>query len=79
MALKRLVGEIHTGLGFVGGDQLEVALRMQRGLIQKGLLPERLQREKLVSEARDNGTRTAKPNIIYVSNNHCDRTKKLFH
>ena len=52
MILKRLLGEIVTDMGFITVEQLEEALARQRRLFEKKMLPERLQRARLVSEAR---------------------------
>ena len=52
MSLKRFLGEILTDLGFVTKDQLQGALARQRTRLQSEDLPERVQRDKLVAEAR---------------------------
>ncbi len=52
MIIKKLLGKIMTDMGFVAGQQLEQALKRQRRIFEEKLLPERLQRASLVSEAR---------------------------
>jgi len=52
MILKKLLGEILTGMGFVTRQQLNEALQRQREILKEKTLPERLQRAQLVSEAR---------------------------
>lgn len=52
MALKKLIGEILSDMGFVTPAELEAALREQKKISETAVLPERLDRARLVSEAR---------------------------
>ena len=52
MILKKLIGEILTDMGFVTGKQLDKAIQKQKNTFEERQLPERLQRAKLISEAR---------------------------
>jgi len=52
MALKKLIGEILSDLGFVTQEEIEAALQEQRKISEIADLPERLDRTRLVSEAR---------------------------
>jgi two-component system cell cycle sensor histidine kinase/response regulator CckA len=52
MILKRMLGQILTDLGFITRDQLTEAVRLQKRLVEDSTLPERLKRDRLVSEAR---------------------------
>ena len=52
MILKRLLGEMMTDMGFITLDQLEKALHQQKRIFEETMVPERLQRTRLVSEAR---------------------------
>ena len=52
MILKPLLGEILTDRGFLTKQELEEALQRQRKICEEKMLPERLQRPRLVSEAR---------------------------
>jgi len=52
MLLKKLLGEILAEMGFVTKQHLEEALTKQRELHNEEVLPERLQRTRLISEAR---------------------------
>ncbi len=52
MLLKKLLGEILTDMGFVTKQHLEDALTKQREMCRDKVLPERLQRARLISEAR---------------------------
>ena len=52
MILKKLLGEILADMGFVTKQHLEDALTKQKEMFRKKALPERLQRTKLISEAR---------------------------
>lgn len=52
MILKKLLGKIMTDMGFLTRQQLEEALHRQRKVFEEKTLPERLQRARLVSEAR---------------------------
>jgi len=52
MALKQLIGEVLSDLGFVTQKQLEAALSKQREITNSELLPEKLQRTRMVAEAR---------------------------
>jgi PAS domain S-box-containing protein len=52
MILRQLLGKIMTDMGFVAGQQLDEALKRQRGIFEEKILPERVQRVSLVSEAR---------------------------
>ena len=55
MAIKQLIGEILSDLGFVTQKQLEDAIKMQREISERELLPELLQRTQIVAEARFSG------------------------
>ena len=52
MLLKKLLGEILSEMGFVTKQNLEEALIKQREMHNEEVLPERLQRTRLISEAR---------------------------
>jgi len=52
MLLKKLLGEILADMGFVTKQHLEEALTKQREMHKEEVLPERLQRTRLISEAR---------------------------
>ena len=52
MILKRFLGEIMSELGFITHEQLKESLDKQRDLFEQKTLPEFLQRDKLVREAR---------------------------
>ncbi len=52
MIFKRFIGEIMRELGFITREQLEESLRKQREVFEEKTLPEFLQRDKLVREAR---------------------------
>jgi len=52
MALKKLIGEILSDMGFVTPAELEAALQQQKKISEVAILPERLDRARLVSEAR---------------------------
>ena len=52
MIQKKLLGEIMAEMGFVSREQLEEALERQRRDLMDKMLPERLERVRLVSEAR---------------------------
>ncbi len=52
MLLRKLLGEILADMGFITNQHLEKALTKQRQLYGDEALPERIQRAKLVSEAR---------------------------
>jgi signal transduction histidine kinase len=52
MALKKMIGEILSELGFVTPTELEAALQEQKKISETTVLPERLDRARLVSEAR---------------------------
>ena len=52
MILKKLLGEILAEMGFVTKQHLEDALTKQKEMHREKALPERLQRAKLISEAR---------------------------
>ena len=52
MILRQLLGEIMIYMGFLTGQQVEEALQRQRKIFEEKMLPERLQRIQLVSEAR---------------------------
>jgi PAS domain S-box-containing protein len=52
MILKKLLGEIMAAMGFVTRQQLEEALQEQKKITGKKMLPEQMQRSRLVSEAR---------------------------
>jgi signal transduction histidine kinase len=55
MALKKLIGEILSDLGVVSQDQIEEALRRQREIFEDRTLPDRVERSRLVAEARATG------------------------
>jgi signal transduction histidine kinase/FixJ family two-component response regulator len=52
MIVKQLLGEILTKKGFLTGPQLKKALSKQREVFEANMLPERLDRANLVSQAR---------------------------
>ncbi|MBN2322553.1 MAG: PAS domain S-box protein [Spirochaetes bacterium] len=52
MFLKRMLGQILKELGFITDNELDDAVRKQRQLLERQSLPERLQRDRLISEAR---------------------------
>ncbi|MFC1821635.1 response regulator [Thermodesulfobacteriota bacterium] len=52
MVLKRFLGEILKNLGFVTKNELDEALNKQKEIFDEKALPERLKRDKLVSQAR---------------------------
>jgi two-component system cell cycle sensor histidine kinase/response regulator CckA len=52
MILKQLLGKIMTSMGLITRQQLEEALERQRTIFKEKILPERVQRTSLVSEAR---------------------------
>lgn len=52
MMLKRMLGQILTDFGFITPGQLEKAVDVQKKLVEERTLPERLKRDRLVSEAR---------------------------
>ena len=52
MLLRKLLGEILADMGFVAKQHLDEALTKQREMCQEKALPERLQRTRLISEAR---------------------------
>ena len=52
MILKQMLGKIMTDMGFVNQRQLEEALLRQRKIFEEKIVPERMQRASLVSEAR---------------------------
>jgi len=68
MILKRLLGEILMETGFVTKEQLEEALQKQRKIYQERTLPERLERAKLVSEARLANKKEATPMLGIILN-----------
>jgi GAF domain-containing protein len=52
MLLKRLLGQILTDLGYITSTQLEDAISKQKKLFEEKALPERIERDKIISEAR---------------------------
>ncbi len=52
MLLKKLIGEILADMGFVTKHHLDKALTKQRKMFKEKVLPERLQRIRLITEAR---------------------------
>ncbi len=52
MLLKKLLGEILADMGFVTKHHLDEALTKQRKMFEDKVLPERLQRIRLITEAR---------------------------
>ena len=52
MLLRKLLGEILADMGFVTKQHLDEALTKQRKICKEKALPERLQRTRLISEAR---------------------------
>ena len=52
MILKQLLGKIMTSMALITRQQLEEALQRQRTIFKEKILPERVQRTSLVSEAR---------------------------
>jgi signal transduction histidine kinase/CheY-like chemotaxis protein len=55
MALKKLIGEILSDLGVVTNDQVEEALSRQREIFDGKTLPDRVERSRLVADARYGG------------------------
>ncbi|MGD8367591.1 MAG: response regulator [Desulfobacterales bacterium] len=55
MALKKLIGEILSDLGVVSPAQVEEALRRQKEIFEGRTLPDRVERSRLVAEARASG------------------------
>ncbi len=55
MALKKLIGEILSDLGVVSPAQVEEALRRQKEIFEGRTLPDRVERSRLVAEARAAG------------------------
>ena len=68
MILKRLLGEILTESGFITKEQLEEALKRQKTIYEERTLPERLERAKLVSEARLANKKEATPMLGIILN-----------
>ncbi|RJQ59555.1 MAG: response regulator [Desulfobacteraceae bacterium] len=52
MILKKFLGEIMHELGFITHEQLEQSLKKQRKIFEQVTLPEFLERDKLIREAR---------------------------
>jgi signal transduction histidine kinase len=52
MLFKKLLGEILADMGIVSNQHLKEALTKQRKICRDKVLPERIQRSKLISEAR---------------------------
>jgi signal transduction histidine kinase/CheY-like chemotaxis protein len=52
MLLKKMLGQIIIDMGFVKRKELEEALQRQRKMFEDKMIPERLQRNTLVAEAR---------------------------
>ena len=52
MLIKKLLGQIIIDMGFVKKTDLEEALQSQRKMFEDRMIPERLQRNTLVAEAR---------------------------
>jgi len=52
MILKKFLGEIMRELGFITKDQLDESLRQQQRIFARKTLPEFLQRDRLIREAR---------------------------
>jgi signal transduction histidine kinase/ActR/RegA family two-component response regulator len=52
MILKKFIGEIMRDLGFITKEQLSESLQEQKKLLEKKSLPEFLQRDRLIREAR---------------------------
>ena len=52
MIPKRLLGKIMTDMGIVSEQQIQEALKRQRKILEEKMLPEQVQRARLVSEAR---------------------------
>ncbi len=55
MALKKMLGEILADLGVVSHNQVKEALRRQRETLEGRTLPDRMERSRLVAEARFSG------------------------
>ena len=52
MILRKLLGQVMIDMGFATQRQLEIALQRQRRIFEEKILPERVQRPSIVSEAR---------------------------
>jgi signal transduction histidine kinase/ActR/RegA family two-component response regulator len=61
MAIRKMIGEVLSDLGFVTRTQLEQALGRQREILETKVLPERLRRSRLVAESRQASLSTAIP------------------
>jgi len=55
MALKKMLGEILADLGVVSHNQVKEALQRQREILEGRTLPDRMERSRLVAEARFSG------------------------
>jgi signal transduction histidine kinase len=63
MIIKKMIGQILSEMGFVNPDNLKAALERQRLTIEQTILPEKLQRSKIVAEARFSSESEAIPMI----------------
>ncbi len=52
MLIKKYLGQTMAEMGFVTRPQLDEALQRQKQIMQEKASPERLQRDRLVTEAR---------------------------
>lgn len=61
MALKKMLGEILKEFNFITHEQLKEALKKQEYIIRKTLLPEKIKRINIITEARISGISGAVP------------------
>ena len=61
MILKKMIGNILKDLGFVTQTQLDEAVKKQKQIFKSKILPEKLNRTQLISEARISGEASSVP------------------
>ena len=61
MILKKMIGNTLKDLGFVTQTQLDEALKKQKQIFKSKILPEKLNRTQLISEARFSGETSSVP------------------
>ena len=61
MILKKMIGNTLKDLGFVTQTQLDEALKKQKQIFKSKILPEKLNRTQLISEARISGEASSVP------------------
>ena len=59
--LKKMIGNILKDFGFVTQTQLDNALNEQKKIFKSKILPEKLNRTQLISEARISGEASSVP------------------